>query len=240
LIIDAISGGKPPYAISLDGIFFEPIGAFPFVWTGLSAGAYQMTVEDSEGNAFTLDIIIPSKIQPVLNAGDDLELQLGESATLTALANFPIAEITWLPGIYLSCDTCATTSLEQPLDDISYTVTAYDEDGCLVVDILNVKIIKTRTLFAPNIFSPNFDGINDVFLLFGGRDVLLIREFQVYNRWGGRVFQASGFAPNDPAFGWDGRFKGKNMDAGVYVFYAEVEYLDGTVEIVKGGVTLVR
>ncbi|MBK7409230.1 MAG: gliding motility-associated C-terminal domain-containing protein [Saprospirales bacterium] len=240
LLIDAISGGKPPYSISLDGIFFEPIDAYPFIWSDLSAGAYQLTIEDSNGDQYFINVAIPSKAQPILDVGPDLQLALGESIDLEASANFPIAQITWQPGTYLDCDTCIFVVLQQPQENITYTVTALDADGCPITDILAIQVQKPRSIFVPNVFSPNADGINDLFMIFAGREVLQIREFQVYNRWGSKLYQASNFQPNDPAYGWDGYYRSKLMDLGVYVFYIEVEFLDGEIEIVKGDVTLVR
>ena len=240
LLIDAINGGKPPYSISLDGIFFEPIDAFPFVLNDLSAGAYQVVIQDSNGELYFLNIVIPSKAQPILDLGPDIQLDLGESIMLAASANFLIAQILWQPGTYLDCDTCVTVFLENPQENITYTVTALDADGCPVTDILSVQVQKARRLFVPNVFSPNGDGLNDLFMIFAGKEVLQIREFQVYNRWGSLLYRASNFQPNDPAYGWDGYFQSKLMDAGVYAFYIEVEFIDGEAEIVKGGVTLVR
>jgi gliding motility-associated-like protein len=240
LIIESISGGKPPYSVSLDGLFFEPAGAFPFTLNDLSAGVYTLTIEDGNGETYTLTVVIPSKPEPSLDLGPDLALDLGESIELTATTNFAIAQIIWAPGDYLDCDTCVVVTLQQPGENITYTVTAFDADGCLVTDVLNVEVRKPRNVFVPNIFSPNGDGLNDLLMVFGGREVRQIRQFQVYNRWGGKMYEASNFQPNDPVYGWDGNFRGRKMDAGVYVFYIEVEFIDGDTEMVKGGVTLVR
>jgi len=67
-----------------------------------------------------------------------------------------------------------------------------------------------------------------------------IRQLQVYDRWGDQMAVFNNIVPNDPARGWDGRFRGKEMNPGVYVWWAEVEYSDGTTEIFKGDVTIVR
>lgn len=240
LVIDAISGGKPPYSVSIDGLFFEPIDAFPFSLTDLSAGSYTLTIQDGNGAIYELTVVVPSKLQPLLDVGPDLSLSLGESTELEAIANFPIAQIVWEPGDYLDCDTCIVVTLETPGENITYTVTAFDADGCLITDILNVEVQKPRNVFVPNLFTPNGDGINDKFMVFGGREVRQIRDFQIYSRWGSRLFRASSFQPNDATYGWDGSYNGKQMDAGVYVFYIEVEFIDGETEIVKGDVTLIR
>ncbi len=86
--------------------------------------------------------------------------------------------------------------------------------------------------FVPNVFSPNGDGINDVFKVEGtGFDIV---DFRVFNRWGGVVYSGQGSTS-----GWDGLYKGKAVDLGVYTYLIKVRY--GQQEIMlKGSVTLVR
>ena len=67
-----------------------------------------------------------------------------------------------------------------------------------------------------------------------------INFFQVFTRWGEPVFLAENFQPNDPQFGWDGRFRGEELDPAVFVWVAEVAFVDGRKEVIKGDVTLVR
>ena len=91
-----------------------------------------------------------------------------------------------------------------------------------------------------NLFTPNGDGANDLFLVQGGRGVQTVKTFRVFDRWGELVHEAVDVAPNDIAGAWDGRFKGKQMNSGVFVWYAEIEYTDGYVETLRGDVTLVK
>ncbi len=72
------------------------------------------------------------------------------------------------------------------------------------------------TIYVPNIFSPNADGANDYFIIYGGVDVFTIRSFQIYNRWGEKVFEGRDVKPNTIDGGWDGTFKGKELNPGVY------------------------
>jgi hypothetical protein len=54
------------------------------------------------------------------------------------------------------------------------------------------------------------------------------------------LYQKGPFLPNDLQYGWDGTFEGQDMNAGVYVFYAEVVFADGLTEVFKGDVILMR
>ncbi len=113
------------------------------------------------------------------------------------------------------------------------TVSLLPADSCLTAPTL-------PKVYAPNAFSPNGDGVNDLFLLFGNDQIEKIRSLQIYSRWGERVFEAFNLLPNDPSGGWDGSFRGKPMGPGVFLFYSEVLYKNGEVEIVKGDVNLLK
>ena len=65
-----------------------------------------------------------------------------------------------------------------------------------------------------------------------------VKRFEVYDRWGEQMFSRSNFPPNDPQYGWDGTFNGSVMNQGVFVYYVEVEMLDGRIELFKGDVFL--
>ncbi|MFT4665503.1 MAG: hypothetical protein ACI8YQ_004287 [Polaribacter sp.] len=70
--------------------------------------------------------------------------------------------------------------------------------------------------------------------------VLGIRYLRVFNRWGALVFENIDFHLDDEAHGWDGYFKGVKLNPGVLVYLAEVEWIDGRVELLKGDVTLMK
>ncbi len=67
-----------------------------------------------------------------------------------------------------------------------------------------------------------------------------VRLLRVYSRWGERRFERRGFPLNDPTSGWDGSFRGKELNPGVFARYADVERHDGRVINFKGDVTVVR
>lgn len=62
----------------------------------------------------------------------------------------------------------------------------------------------------------------------------------MYDRWGEKVFEAQNIAPNIPNLGWDGFFKGKATDSGIYSWIVEVEFIDGVKSVYKGSSTLIR
>lgn len=94
--------------------------------------------------------------------------------------------------------------------------------------------------YIPNAFSPNNDRVNDYFTILSGSDIVMIKQFVVADRWGEILFRENNFQPNDDEYGWDGTFKGKKVQVGVYIYFAEITFRDGTTSIISGDVTLLR
>ena len=88
-------------------------------------------------------------------------------------------------------------------------------------------------IYIPNVFTPNNDGKNDVFLVYG--TTIASVKMNIYTQWGQLIFQV-----NSTTSGWDGTFKGVAQPSGVYVYMIEAESSDGTKVIKKGTVTLIR
>ena len=93
-------------------------------------------------------------------------------------------------------------------------------------------------LFIPNAFTPNEDGINDIYYI--SNSGFESFDFTVFDRWGNQVFLNAHFQPNDETEGWDGTFRGKVLNGGVFVWVAKVVFKDGTTEVLSGDVTVVR
>ena len=112
--------------------------------------------------------------------------------------------------------------------------------NCLAQDTIVIKTYAEGRYRIPNAFTPNGDGLNDVFYLIGNRDLSLVRDFSVYDRYGQRVFQRTDVRPNDPLYGWNGTRNGVPVTIGTYAYTFVVELVDGTVESLKGLVTVIR
>jgi gliding motility-associated-like protein len=236
IFIDTVVGGVPPYEYSATGFGFTDVTELD----GLTAGLQTLFVKDDLGCVRPFEIIIPDVPDVRVDLGPDLVLELGDSINLNAMTLVPNLTYTWETTQALSCFDCQKPTI-QPTGNTTITVTVFDEEsGCEDADDLFIEVIKKRKFFSPNVFSPNSDGINDFFYVQGGADVQLVKSFMVFDRNGGQVFANNNFLPNDFSQGWDGRFKGKNMDAGVFAWFAEVLFLDGQVEVYSGDVTLLK
>ena len=93
--------------------------------------------------------------------------------------------------------------------------------------------------FIPNVFTPNGDGTNDVFEVYNSCELTNFSMI-IFDRWGGFVFKAEDIPANQGSYGWDGTYRGERVEPAVFVYYVEIEFTDGFVEIVSGDVTVLR
>ncbi len=239
--VQAVGQATPPLQFSLNGAPPVPQGLFP----RLSPGLYELLIRDAAGCETTLrfDLQQPSELQAVIDApglaGDPPSIQLGDSLRLELLTNVPpaeVASIVWSPA---PCPECMSVSLRPSFTD-TYAVTVTNQNGCSASAELTVLVDRRPAVFIPNAFSPNNDGFNDRLLVFAGKQVSHVRSFLIFDRWGEAVYEVYQFPPNDPAYGWDGSYRGQPLQSAVFVYVAEVETIDGEVHLLKGDVTLVR
>lgn len=156
----------------------------------------------------------------------DTVIDAGQPIVLTTQASGAVA---WV-GSGLSCNNC-TDPVVAPVVESKYIVSTA-QGSCTYSDTVIVHIKGTDSLYIPTAFTPNGDGLNDVFKASGA-----VADFtmKVYNRWGQAVFQTSSLTR-----GWDGKFGNVLQSTGVYVFF--VQYKNGAGRIIqrKGTVLLIR
>ncbi len=138
----------------------------------------------------------------------------------------------------ITCRTCPDT-WARPFNDQDFTITATNELGCTDTAQARVIVLKNRNVFFPNVFSPNSGDDNSYFYGFGA-PFTVTNYLTVFTRWGEKVYETRGNLLNDPLVGWDGRHRGETMQPGVFIWMAEVAFLDGTKAFYSGDVTLVR
>ncbi|MBL7727994.1 MAG: gliding motility-associated C-terminal domain-containing protein, partial [Dinghuibacter sp.] len=149
-----------------------------------------------------------------------------------------ITNYKWRPAGSLNCDNCASV-IATPKATTTYVVRATNAGGCFAEDTVTVFVLcNNQNFFVPNTFSPNGDGMNDVFFP-RGKGIERIRSMVIYNRWGERVFEKREFPVNDPSAGWDGRVNGKKGNSDVYTYFIEIVCENNLLIPYKGNVTLV-
>ncbi len=243
VFVQEVIGGSSPYLFSINGSPLSPVNTF----TNLAPGIYEVLIQDINGCEWVGEVLLeePDLIQ--VDLGTDLLISLGESVELEAQVNRFDNELTWvnwsggieklcLDSIIRDCRIIVDT----PYDNQVYFVEVMDENGCLASSEILVRVRKDRPVYIPNAFSPDGDGVNDVMFVQAGENVTNIKQFTILDRWGEQIFNLQNFQPNDPNLGWDGTFRGKQLNPSVFVYLVEVEFIDGEVIIFKGDITLVR
>jgi gliding motility-associated-like protein len=235
ITFENVEGGTGAYSFSIDYSTSFTENSF----YNLPAGTYEGTIEDGNGCIWQdmIEIINPEEL--IINIGEDITVELGDSIAINPYSSLPTNSFLWKPDAFIECADCWNQMI-YPTKSIRYTLTATTEDGCEASAQLAIIVTKERPIFIPNIFSPNGDGDNDIFKVYSGRGVEVIKTFRIFDRWGAFVYGAQNLRPGVEDFGWDGRLKGKNMSQGVYVYFLEVIYKDGKSEIIRGDVTLLR
>jgi large repetitive protein len=181
----------------------------------IAAGSVTLTlVTTGTGNCVTAQdqrvvTIIPA---PVVNAGLDKYVLLGDSYTLQPTVTGPVTSYSWTPNTWLS-STSIANPVTRPLDDITYILTVTGPGGCTSTDSVAIIVLPPPEI--PNVFSPNGDGIHDKWVI---RELAKYPNcvVQVFTRWGQLIFNNQGY--NEP---WDGTSKGKAMPAGTYYYVIE-------------------
>jgi len=189
---------------------------------------YTVIVENDIGCQAIADLPITLFPLGFVTAGEDKIIKYGESTTLNG--NSSLGTLVWTPDFRLSCFDCI-----QPLSTtdstIKYTVTLTDSFGCKYSD--ETLVLVEGTLYIPNAFTPNGDGINDYF----GPEAIDVTRYslKIFNRWGEIIFTSSNLKN-----GWDGTFKGKIAQNDVYVYQLFYEFNSGKTANFVGRVTLIQ
>lgn len=193
-------------------------------------GTYAVTVTKTDTFCIADDEITVRYLPlPQANLGQDTSLCLGQEITVSP--HFLPADYLWQDG---------ATDLEYTIRETGvYEVAVTNECGT-VTDAIFVEVEDCTQVYFPSAFSPNFDGKNDYFLIQDDGDVEKIVLLRIFDRWGELVFEAEDFKPNLKEFAWDGMQKGQLMNSGVFVYYAEVLFRDGSEEIVIGELVLLN
>ncbi len=232
-------GGTPPFRFSLDNETFSSSNEF----VGLDAGRYDIHIRDANGCRFLERVVLEEPPPFRVEAGpSQILIQLGDTLQLQAESEngFGMVEYEWIPAFdsTLSCRQCPAP-LAFPQYTITYELLGLDERGCEASDFLTVNVEKPRVVEVPTGFTPNGDNNNDL-LQVHGREGTRVLLFRVFDSWGELLFETGDQRVNDPSWGWDGLFQGQPMPAGVYVWYLEVEFIDGARQAYRGQTTLIR
>jgi gliding motility-associated-like protein len=232
-----VENAVEPWTVSIIGNS-QPVDSVQF---DVEAGFPQrLIVEDDKGCRYAEDFIIPSRQEMILELGENKSIKYGEQIALDPEV-FPYENVIfeWTPTEGLSCTDCPNPIMK-PIKNTTYRLRMLDSLGCSIEDQISFQVRKSRDVYIPNAFSPNQDGINDVFCPYGGFEIVGIQSFFIFDRWGGTLFHAEDAELGDAKCGWDGSSNGKQLDTGVYLYTMNIEFIDGEVVLYAGEIQLMR
>ncbi|MCB0639108.1 MAG: gliding motility-associated C-terminal domain-containing protein, partial [Lewinella sp.] len=233
IAVVAVDGGTGPFLYALDGAAFTPENTL----AGLSAGTYLVQVQDSQGCSWSETVSLPAPVVPTVALPEEVTISLGDSVRLLPIYTGTPAFL-W-EGEGLSCYDCPEP-YAHPEESTAYRLTISTAEGCVASAQVRVVVDGRTPVFAPTVFSPNGDGANDYFNLYGSSQLADVELLQVFDRWGNLLYEGRSVPPGQPSAGWDGYFRGQAMPVGVYVFRAEVRLANGETRQVAGEVLLLR
>lgn len=228
-IIEVTSPIANATSYSIDGITYSPNNVF----NGVASGTYNVTVNNGSCNsAATVAVVnaVPSFLLALsatpnpVNAGSIVRLEVTGNTAFTVTG--------WQP---VSIFTNQTATIQNIVVNTTstYTVTGKSADDCYDTAQTSLSVKSSDDIWIPNTFTPNKDGRNDIFYVYGTAIDKL--ELTIWNQWGQMIFTTK-----DKNTGWDGTSKGKPQPTGVYVYVAKVVLLSGKEVVKKGSVNLIR
>jgi len=230
------TGGTGPFTYSWSNGASGITSSAGFLDSNLGLGTYSLTVSDAGGCTATASAGIFQFKTPAITAGPDTSINLGQQVRIHVTGG---PGYLWTPSSTLT-NPNTLNPLADPTSTTTYTVLVTDANKCQQEDSVTITVLvplncDTLSIFVPTAFSPNGDGKNDILYVKGVQTCLSQLLFQVYDRWGEKVFETTNLTQ-----GWDGSFHGKRMDSAVFVFYLNASLSTGQKITRKGNITLLK
>ncbi len=214
------------------------------VFSDLEPGEYALEVEDANGCIVrdTIELEAPEEFTATIDS--TIRIEEGDSAVIyISSVTTILSEVRWeIEGEYscISTGEICDSILVKPEQSQIVLVTLINEKGCVIERIVQILVVKNRDVYIPNAFSPNKDGVNDVLIIGAGPKVVGIKDMEIYDRWGERVYYLEEASFDNKLETWDGQYKGESMQPGVFMYQMDVLYDDGEVLHFNGDVTLLK
>ncbi|MEN0006736.1 MAG: gliding motility-associated C-terminal domain-containing protein [Bacteroidota bacterium] len=224
------SGGTGALSYQLDQNSFQAVGIFE----QLSPASFRLTIADEGGCTWDSTFVIAPYQAPIIAAVEQTPAQCSNT---NGSLSFSLAGDGEPFSVQLNNTPPSMATAFTDLTPGLYLVQVTDQRGCITTD--SIVLTSTCPVYIPNVFSPNRDGFNDRFQVFSDQP-LLIEVYQIFNRWGGLVFEQESFDYQELNRYWDGTQNGEDAQVGVYTYRIELRNAQGVIEKRSGDVTLVR
>jgi gliding motility-associated-like protein len=168
---------------------------------------YSVEVSDNTFCGASTTVMVGVNAKPKVFAGRDTSFNLNDAIFINASGT---GTVSWISGEDISCSDCPYTQIF-PTRSGCYIARAVNEFDCFVTDDICIDLSEEFSVYIPNSITPNKDGLNDVFLIYG--EHVFDVSMEIYNRWGLLVFNS-----NDVKIGWDGSYNGEECAADTYTY----------------------
>ena len=210
------------------------------------AGRTIIQVEDYLGCAYTetIDVSSPLPLLVEFNPGS-ITIPLGDTLTQLKPAiqtSNPIKTYKWTPSAGLSSSSIVNPTIRNLYGDQKFNLEVTDINGCKSNGNIQVLVDRNYSVFIPNVFSPNGDGINDELRIHSCLGVKEVTNFRIFDRWG-NLIKALNTVPIDCEGGtilWDGSYTTRAANVGSYVYTFEVSFLDGYKRPYSGDFVIIK
>ena len=198
----------------------------------IRANRYTLQVSDTYGCNFKVydDVIVTMNPPVPASAGNDTVASIGIPHQLFGSGG---VKYLWSPAFVLD-NPLNQNPIAVLNNDTRFNLIVRDTLGCIGTSTVTVKVYKGTNYFLPNAFTPNGDGLNDVFRAVAP-GVQVTQYFRIFNRWGKLLFET-----RDARKGWDGTYIGVPQPSAVYVWVIRGLNISQQVIELKGTVTLIR
>jgi hypothetical protein len=215
----------------------------------LAEGNYVILVRNDKGCTITDTITIQ---KPLIQEGqiiDHIEYSSQDFNHLHVLLQNIVVEdidsVVWTPMVDIVMDVGNIENMLHPEitrpDSFFYQVVIWTKAGCSDTATISNRVSENPEILAPNIIQTNSTSGNDKFYLWSeSKEVVLVKNLTIYERWGEKVFLRENFPINQPEYGWNGEFRGSPAIQGVYVWVAEVLLKNNKTIRLYGDVTVIR
>jgi gliding motility-associated-like protein len=192
----------------------------------IMTSSIECTVPVESSNNIRLSV----KPVPVIRLAEEIPIDPGTAIQLNPVATGNIMTVEWTPAAGLN-DPYVLMPVASPVVNTTYQLSVTSTGGC--TSHAKTTIVVYKKIMMPSAFTPNNDGLNDVFRIPPGT-TLTLKEFSIFDRWGKKIFTTA-----DIYKGWNGRIGNREPAAGIYVYYIKGKDPKGEI-FLKGTILLLR
>lgn len=230
--------GTPPFHVFFNGKDVDD----NLYFDGLKSGNYALYIKDANGCIQDTSVIVPQNQSLHLDVESEYLIYFGDSLIISPVINeniFGNHTLKWFVRDTLICDDCLELTV-RPFINTVYIIEHSIDGLCKETVSVLVRVNRNLNSAIPNVFRAGSGNGNDLFFIPQTRGIARIKRMMIFDKWAENVYSVYDIPPGIKDTGWDGTFKGKLCEQGVYMIIADLELSNGKTWTYKGDLTLLR